>query len=91
MDCPTCNNELATEQGVRIHHTRVHDEPLPNRECKGCDSRFYDSQSRRKYCDDCNPNAGEESVNWTGNSTYTMSARFGSSTSRRRHTLSITS
>ena len=51
-------------QGVRQHHTIVHDEPLPNRCCKGCGADFYDSKARRKFCDDCNPNAGEHNGNW---------------------------
>lgn len=78
MDCPTCSKELTTEQGVRVHHTRVHGEPLPNRECKGCGLRFYDPQSRRKYCDDCNPNAGEENGNWTGGKETTTCERCSS-------------
>ena len=66
MDCPTCEKSLDTEQGVRIHHAKVHDEHLPNRVCKGCDSRFYDSDSKRSYCADCNPNAGSNNGNWNG-------------------------
>lgn len=49
---------------MRQHHTKVHGEPLPNRECKGCDAEFYDSKARRKFCDDCNPNAGPHNGNW---------------------------
>lgn len=64
MECPTCDRVLNTEQGMRQHHTKVHGEPLPNRECKGCDSAFYDPKSRRSFCDDCNPNAGENNGNW---------------------------
>jgi len=66
MQCPTCGNELDTEQGMRQHHTKVHGEPLPNRTCKGCETDFYDPKARRKYCDDCNPNAGEHNGNWKG-------------------------
>lgn len=64
MECPTCDKELDTEQGLRIHHTRVHDITLPNRQCKGCETWFYDSQSRREFCDECDPNAGEHNGNW---------------------------
>lgn len=46
------------------HHSSVHGVPRPNRECKGCGSKFYDSKSRRSFCDDCNPNAGENNGNW---------------------------
>lgn len=63
-ECPTCEKVLNTEQGVRMHHTRVHDTPLPNRVCKGCETEFYDPRSDRVYCDDCNPNAGEHNPNW---------------------------
>lgn len=47
-----------------MHHTRVHDERLPNRTCKGCNRDFYDAKAQRKYCPDCNPNAGEHNGNW---------------------------
>ncbi len=40
MDCPTCGKSLAAERGVCQHHTKVHDEPLPNRTCKGCARGF---------------------------------------------------
>jgi ribosomal protein S14 len=43
----------------------VHDEPLPNRTCNGCNTEFYDPKSRRGYCDSCNPNAGQHNGNWT--------------------------
>ncbi|AFZ72118.1 hypothetical protein SAMN05443661_13829 [Natronobacterium gregoryi] len=66
MECPTCGHELETERGMRQHHTKVHDEPLPNRTCKGCGREFYDPKSRRSYCDSCNPNAGEHNGNWKG-------------------------
>lgn len=64
MDCPTCGESFDSEQGMRIHHGRVHDEKLPNRTCKDCGSEFYDQKSRLKYCEDCNPNAGENNGNW---------------------------
>lgn len=49
---------------MRQHHTKVHDDPLPNRECNGCGSEFYDPKARKSYCDDCNPNAGQHNGNW---------------------------
>lgn len=64
MECPTCEKSLSTKQGVRQHHTKVHGETLPNRCCKGCEVEFYDPKSRREFCDDCNPNAGEHNGNW---------------------------
>ncbi len=66
MDCPTCGTSLTTERGMRQHHTKVHGQPLPNRTCKGCGVEFYDPKSRRKFCDDCNPNAGEHNGHWKG-------------------------
>lgn len=64
MECPTCGQQFSTEQGMRQHHTKVHDRPLPNRTCKGCESEFYDPKARRSYCNSCNPNAGEHNGNW---------------------------
>ncbi|WP_267642867.1 HNH endonuclease [Haloarchaeobius amylolyticus] len=64
MDCPTCGRSLATEAGMRQHHTKVHGDPLPNRDCSGCGERFYDPKSRREFCDDCNPNLGAHNGNW---------------------------
>jgi len=66
MDCPTCGKSLATERGMRQHHTKVHDEPLPNRTCKGCETEFYDPKSRREYCEDCYTESGAENGNWKG-------------------------
>jgi 5-methylcytosine-specific restriction endonuclease McrA len=76
--CPTCGKELASERGMRQHHTKVHDEPLPNRTCKGCGVEFYDSKARRTYCDDCDPNAGKNNGNWTGAKETTECERCGS-------------
>lgn len=64
MECPTCDKYLPTEQGVRIHHAKVHDKRLRNRTCKDCGRQFYDSKSQRKYCGRCNPNAGQNNGNW---------------------------
>lgn len=62
--CPTCSKSLATEQGMRQHHTKVHGIPLPNRTCGECDEMFYDPKARRVYCDDCYTGAGEQNGNW---------------------------
>lgn len=77
MDCPTCGKSLASERGMRQHHTKVHDEPLPNRTCKGCETAFYDPKSRRSYCENCNPNAGTHNGNWRGASEPADCARCG--------------
>ncbi|WP_436929568.1 HNH endonuclease [Halosimplex halobium] len=63
-ECPTCGKSLETEQGKRQHHAKVHGESLPNRTCEGCGSEFYDPKARLSYCDDCEPNAGENNGNW---------------------------
>lgn len=62
--CPTCAKELTTKRGMRQHHTKVHDEPLPNLTCKGCGSEFYHTKADRSYCPGCSPNAGEHNPNW---------------------------
>lgn len=51
---------------MQIHHGHKHGEKLPNQTCKGCGSEFYDPKSRLEFCDDCNPNAGENNGNWKG-------------------------
>lgn len=51
--CPTCDRTFETTAGMRQHHTKVHDEPLPNCECAACETEFYDPDSARVYCDDC--------------------------------------
>jgi hypothetical protein len=65
-ECPTCGKDLTTERGMRQHQTKVHDDPLPNRTCKGCGTEFYDEKARLEFCDDCNPNAGQHNGNWKG-------------------------
>lgn len=37
---------------------------MPNRECKGCGERFYDEKARLEFCEDCNPESGENNGNW---------------------------
>lgn len=66
MRCPACEKQFRTRQGTRQHHTKVHGDPLPNRTCIGCGTEFYDPKSRRKFCDDCNPNGGRHNGNWKG-------------------------
>ncbi|MFB6269014.1 MAG: HNH endonuclease [Halobacterium sp.] len=65
MDCPTCDKSLATEQGMRQHHTKVHGDPLPNRTCKDCGTEFYDPKAQRTYCEDCYSQAGEKNGNYS--------------------------
>lgn len=62
--CPTCGDKFSSTREMREHRSTEHDEPEPNLKCVGCDSEFYDSQSRRKFCWDCDPNAGKNNGNW---------------------------
>ncbi len=50
---------------MRQHHTKVHGDPLPNRNCADCGTRFYDPKARRTYCDDCYSEAGEKNGNYS--------------------------
>jgi 5-methylcytosine-specific restriction endonuclease McrA len=64
---------------MRQHHTKVHDDPLPNRTCEGCATEFYDPKAQRAFCDDCNPNAGEHNGNYR-DATETAECRLCAST-----------
>jgi 5-methylcytosine-specific restriction endonuclease McrA len=64
---------------MRQHHTKVHDQLLPNRECKGCGLDFYDEKAKQSFCDDCNPNAGEHNGNWCNAKKETECKRCGNS------------
>lgn len=48
-DCPTCGRTFESERGRGVHHSRVHNERLPNRECKRCGEQFY-SDYEQQYC-----------------------------------------
>jgi len=61
-----CGRELETKAGMRQHHTKVHDEPLPNRTCNECRTDFYDPKSQLEFCEECNSNAGSNNGNWSG-------------------------
>jgi hypothetical protein len=50
-NCPTCDKELTTDRGVKQHHTKVHNEPLPNCECNICGEEFYHESSDRLRCE----------------------------------------
>lgn len=77
MECPTCGRVFETSRGARQHHTKVHGEPLANRTCNGCGERFYDPKARLEYCDDCNPNAGQNNGNYSGARERTECERCG--------------
>lgn len=67
--CPTCGRPFETVHGMRVHHSNVHGDPLPNRTCRGCGEPFYDLRSERRYCPDCPPHKGENNPNWRGGKT----------------------
>lgn len=79
MDCPTCSKPLATERGMRQHHTKLHGDPLPNRTCEDCGIEFYDPKSRRTYCEDCYSEAGEKNGNYSDATETTNCDRCGGS------------
>jgi hypothetical protein len=49
FECPTCDAVFDSRRGLGVHHSSVHDERLPNRECDECGSQFY-SEYEKKYC-----------------------------------------
>jgi 5-methylcytosine-specific restriction endonuclease McrA len=70
FDCPTCGETFDSRRGLGVHHSRLHDEQLPNRECGRCGSQFY-SDYEKKYCSsECRDQAvsfvGSENPNYDG-------------------------
>ena len=77
--CPTCERVFDTRRGLGVHHSRVHDERLPNRECDNCGEQFY-CEYAKKYCSDaCHDEAvsfeGEDNPNYRGGKTTTTCER----------------
>lgn len=62
--CPSCDEVLNTERGKKQHHTKIHNEPLPNRTCKDCGGEFYDPKSMNQYCNSCNSREGKKNPNF---------------------------
>jgi len=50
-DCPSCSRTFDSRRGLGVHHTSVHGERLPNRECDHCPDRFH-SEHEKRYCSD---------------------------------------
>lgn len=51
VECPSCTQTFDSEQGMKIHHGKVHDEPLAKiqgdkLECPSCE-RFFDTEQGR--------------------------------------------
>lgn len=66
---------------MRVHHSRVHGEPLPNRRCAECGTEFY-SEHERKYCSvTCHSTAvsyaGRANPNYSDKQTATTCNRCG--------------
>ena len=49
FECLTCNSAFDSRRGLGVHHSLVHDERLPNRDCANCNDEFYCSYAK-KYC-----------------------------------------
>lgn len=47
--CPECGRGFETQRGLRVHHTQIHGESLPNRECAHCSVKFH-CEYEKKYC-----------------------------------------
>ena len=76
--CPACDREFASVRGMRVHHTKVHGAPLPNRECRDCGTRFYDQDGQRRRCDDCKiPNTAN--ARWEHGNTESTCLECGAS------------
>lgn len=75
FECPSCERTFDTRRGLGVHHSHVHDEQLPNRECGHCSERFY-SDYAKEYCsEECHRDgvsfAGAENPNYRGGKTST--------------------
>ncbi|WP_121820230.1 HNH endonuclease [Halostella salina] len=73
--CPQCNRTFETERGLRVHHSRVHGETLPNRVCPICRTEFHSSYEKT-YCsqaclDEGTSNSGTENPNYRGGKSVT--------------------
>jgi 5-methylcytosine-specific restriction endonuclease McrA len=70
FDCPSCGRSFDTRRGLGVHHSQVHDERLPNRECSYCGSRFYADYAKEYCSDSCHDDAvsfaGDDNPNYRG-------------------------
>jgi len=48
VDCPSCDKTLKNERGMRLHHTKSHNERLPNTNCDNCGKGFYRKPSHKR-------------------------------------------
>lgn len=68
--CPACEKGFDTRRGLGVHHSSVHGERLPNRECARCGAEFHCDYAK-KYCSEkCRDSAvsyeGENNPNYRG-------------------------
>jgi 5-methylcytosine-specific restriction endonuclease McrA len=64
LNCPKCDSQFDSEQGLRTHYGICHDGKLPNSSCNACGSSYHSRGSRKKYCDECSPFVGERNPNY---------------------------
>ena len=72
-ECSESDKEFESDFTMRQHHTKVHDEQLPNCECSECGKDFFEKGAKKKYCNDCGHNAhyvGENNPNYKGKVEY---------------------
>lgn len=74
-ECPSCGITFDSRHALATHHSKTHDEKLPNRECDECGERFY-CEWERMYCSDAcryknRSNEGKKNPNYDGGKTET--------------------
>jgi len=82
-DCPTCGRTFDSRRGLGVHHSRTHNERLPNRTCDYCGERFY-SEYQKRYCSDAcldasGSYAGPNNPNYSGGKERTSCVSCGDS------------
>lgn len=77
-ECPTCGKGGMSDHGVRVHHSRVHGDPIPNVKCDKCGVEFY-SRSKEKWCGDCHSVSGSDNPRYNGGKEEADCVECGSS------------
>lgn len=79
FECPRCSRGFGTRRGLGVHHSQVHDERLPNRECSNCGTHFYADYAKEYCSEECHDEsvsfAGSDNPNYRGGKTATECAR----------------
>lgn len=65
VDCEECESSFDNEHGLEVHMGMSHPKIARKKTCEGCRDDFQ-SQTGKKFCDDCNPFAGENNGNYKG-------------------------